>query len=45
MEKVGAILMSNPNDIPWYTSLDLAMFNELVEECSEHLKMKTEKGK
>ena len=37
--------MSDPTDIPWYTSLDLEMFNNLVEECSDHLKMTTEKGK
>jgi hypothetical protein len=45
MEKAGAVLMSDPTDIPWYTSLDLEMFNNLVEQCSDHLKMTTEKGK
>ncbi len=37
--------MSDPTDIPWYTSLDLEMFDNLVEQCSDHLKMTTEKGK
>jgi hypothetical protein len=34
MEKAGAILMSDVNNIPWYTSLDLEMFNDLVEEST-----------
>ncbi len=37
--------MSDMNNIPWYTSLDLELFNNLVEQCSDHLKMMTEKGK
>ncbi len=33
MEKAWVILMSDVNDIPWCTSLDLEMFNNLVEQC------------
>ncbi len=45
MEKAGVILMSDVNDIPWNTSLDLEMFYDLVEQFSNHLKKTTEKGK
>ena len=38
-------MMANEAHITHYTSLDLTMFNSLVEECTENLKMTTEKGK
>ena len=44
MEKAGNIMMSDEEDIPWYTSLDLPMFNSLVEEAAENLKMTTMRG-
>lgn len=45
MERAGDILMSNGDDIPQFTSLDLLTFNSLVEECSENLMMTTFRGK
>ena len=44
MEKAGNIMMSDEEDIPWYTSLDLPMFNSLVEESAGNLKMTTMRG-
>ena len=44
MEKAGNIMMSDEEDIPWYTSLDLPMFNNLVEEAAENIKMTTMRG-
>ena len=44
MEKAGNIMMSDEEDIPQYTSLDLPMFNNLVEEAAENLKMTTMRG-
>ena len=44
MEKAGNIMMSDEEDIPQYISLDLTMFNSLVEESAENLKMTTMRG-